>query len=80
MRLLAIPFIDPIDLRYSNRIKVPKAEQPGRDVLRDGRIRPMDENKKDIAKRFFILLYLFLPVPTTRSRSCYPSPHVGDGS
>jgi uncharacterized protein len=59
-RLLAIPFIDPFDLRYSNRIKVPKpASQAVMFCLMDVS-GSMDENKKDTAKRFFILLYMFL--------------------
>ena len=59
-RLLAIPFLDPLDLRYSNRIKVPKpASQCVMFCLLDVS-GSMDEQKKDIAKRFFILLYLFL--------------------
>ena len=60
MRLLAIPFIDPIDLRYSNRIKVPKPSSQAVMFCVMDVSGSMDENKKDIAKRFFILLYLFL--------------------
>ena len=60
MRLLAIPFIDPIDLRYSNRIKVPKPSSQAVMFCIMDVSGSMDENKKDIAKRFFILLYLFL--------------------
>ena len=60
LRLLAIPFIDPFDLRYNNRIKVPKpATQAVMFCLLDVS-GSMDEQKKEIAKRFFILLYLFL--------------------
>jgi len=60
LRLLAIPFLDPFDLRYSNRIKVPKpASQCVMFCLLDVS-GSMDEQKKDTAKRFFILLYLFL--------------------
>jgi uncharacterized sporulation protein YeaH/YhbH (DUF444 family) len=59
-KLLAIPFIDPFDLRYSNRIRVPKpASQAVMFCLLDVS-GSMDEQKKDTAKRFFILLYLFL--------------------
>ena len=60
MRLLAIPFIDPIDLRYSNRIKVPKPSSQAVMFCVMDVSGSMDENKKDIAKRFFILLYLLL--------------------
>lgn len=59
-RLLAIPFLDPFDLRYCNRIKVPKpASQCVMFCILDVS-GSMDEQKKDTAKRFFILLYLFL--------------------
>lgn len=55
-----IPFIDTLDLRYNNRVKqiVPSSNAVMfclMDVSGS-----MDELKKDIAKRFFILLYLFL--------------------
>ncbi len=59
-RLLAIPFIDPFDLRYSNRIKVPKPSTQAVMFCLLDVSGSMDEQKKDIAKRFFILLYLFL--------------------
>lgn len=59
-RIAAIPFIDPFDLRYSNRIKVPKpSSQCVMFCLMDVS-GSMDQQKKDTAKRFFILLYLFL--------------------
>ncbi len=59
-RIAAIPFIDPFDLRYSNRIKVPKpSSQCVMFCLMDVS-GSMDQQKKDCAKRFFILLYLFL--------------------
>ena len=59
-RLLAIPFIDPFDLRYSNRIKVPKPSSQAVMFCVLDVSGSMDEQKKDTAKRFFILLYLFL--------------------
>jgi uncharacterized sporulation protein YeaH/YhbH (DUF444 family) len=59
-RLLAIPFIDPFDLRYNNRIKVPKPSTKAVMFCILDVSGSMDEQKKDIAKRFFILLYLFL--------------------
>jgi uncharacterized sporulation protein YeaH/YhbH (DUF444 family) len=59
-RLLAIPFIDPFDLRYSNRIKVPKPSTQAVMFCVLDVSGSMDEQKKDTAKRFFILLYLFL--------------------
>jgi hemolysin activation/secretion protein len=59
-RLLAIPFLDPFDLRYSNRIKVPKPSTQAVMFCILDVSGSMDEQKKDTAKRFFILLYLFL--------------------
>ena len=59
-RLLAIPFIDPFDLRYSNRIKVPKPTTQAVMFCIMDVSGSMDESRKDTAKRFFILLYLFL--------------------
>jgi uncharacterized sporulation protein YeaH/YhbH (DUF444 family) len=56
----AIPFIDPIDVRYSRftRVTVPRAKAVMfclMDVSAS-----MGEREKDLAKRFFILLHLFL--------------------
>ena len=59
-RLLAIPFLDNFDLRYSNRIKVPKPSSQAVMFCILDVSGSMDEAKKDTAKRFFILLYLFL--------------------
>lgn len=59
-RLLAIPFIDPFDLRYSNRVKIPKPSSQAVMFCIMDVSGSMDESKKDTAKRFFILLYLFL--------------------
>lgn len=59
-KILAIPFIDPFDLRYSNRVKVPKPSSQAVMFCLLDVSGSMDEAKKDIAKRFFILLYLFL--------------------
>jgi uncharacterized sporulation protein YeaH/YhbH (DUF444 family) len=59
-KLLAIPFIDPFDLRYTNRIKVPKPSTQAVMFCIMDVSGSMDEMRKDTAKRFFILLYLFL--------------------
>jgi uncharacterized sporulation protein YeaH/YhbH (DUF444 family) len=59
-KLMAIPFIDPFDLRYSNRIKVPKPTTQAVMFCIMDVSGSMDESRKDTAKRFFILLYLFL--------------------
>jgi uncharacterized sporulation protein YeaH/YhbH (DUF444 family) len=55
-----VPFIDTIDLRYNNRIKVPNPSTQAVMFCLMDVSGSMDEAKKDIAKRFFILLYLFL--------------------
>ncbi|MEB0136922.1 YeaH/YhbH family protein [Actimicrobium sp. CCC2.4] len=59
-KLRAIPFIDPIDLRYSNRIKTPKPSSQAVMFCIMDVSGSMDQQKKDTAKRFFILLHLFL--------------------
>jgi len=59
-RIAAIPFIDPFDLRYSNRVKVPKPSSQAVMFCIMDVSGSMDQQKKETAKRFFILLYLFL--------------------
>jgi uncharacterized sporulation protein YeaH/YhbH (DUF444 family) len=59
-RLRGIPFIDPFDLRYSNRIKKPRPSNQAVMFCIMDVSGSMDQQKKDTAKRFFILLYLFL--------------------
>src|SRR5690606_4414726 len=55
-----IPFIDSFDLRYNNRIKVPRpTTQAAMFCLMDVS-GSMDEERKAMGKRFFMLLYLFL--------------------
>ena len=55
-----IPFFDPFDLRYRNRVKVPVPTAKAAMFCLMDVSGSMDEARKDIAKRFFILLYLFL--------------------
>ena len=59
-KIATVPFIDTIDLRYNNRIKVPAPSTQAVMFCIMDVSGSMDEPKKDIAKRFFILLYLFL--------------------
>jgi hypothetical protein len=59
-KIEGIPFIDPFDLRYSNRVKTPKPSTKAVMFCIMDVSGSMDEQKKDMAKRFFILLYLFL--------------------
>jgi len=59
-KISAVPFIDTIDLRYNHRTRVlaPSTQAVMFCVMDVSG--SMDEAKKDIAKRFFILLYMFL--------------------
>jgi uncharacterized sporulation protein YeaH/YhbH (DUF444 family) len=59
-KIQAIPFIDTLDLRYNNRVKVPAPSTQAVMFCVMDVSGSMDEAKKEIAKRFFILLYLFL--------------------
>jgi uncharacterized sporulation protein YeaH/YhbH (DUF444 family) len=59
-RLKTIPFFDPLDLRYRNRVRVPLPTAKAVMFCLMDVSGSMDEARKDIAKRFFILLYLFL--------------------
>lgn len=59
-RLKAIPYLDPIDLRYRNRVRVPQPTSKAVMFCVMDVSGSMNEARKDIAKRFFILLYLFL--------------------
>ncbi|MBX2879626.1 MAG: YeaH/YhbH family protein [Granulosicoccus sp.] len=59
-RIARVPFIDTIDLRYRHRVFVPKPmSQAVMFCLMDVSA-SMDEHCKDLAKRFFTLLYMFL--------------------
>ena len=59
-KIASIPFIDPLDLKYHRKItQVMPSTQAVMFCLMDVS-GSMDEAKKDVAKRFFILLYLFL--------------------
>ena len=59
-RIRTIPFIDTFDLRYNHRIKQPKPSTQAVIFCLMDVSGSMDQKRKDIAKRFFILLYLFL--------------------
>jgi uncharacterized sporulation protein YeaH/YhbH (DUF444 family) len=59
-RIARVPFIDEFDLRYNNRVPQPRPiSQAVMFCLMDVS-GSMDEHRKDLAKRFFILLHLFL--------------------
>jgi uncharacterized sporulation protein YeaH/YhbH (DUF444 family) len=59
-RIARIPFLDPIDLRFRNRVRVPVPTSKAVMFCLMDVSGSMDESRKDLAKRFFILLYLFL--------------------
>jgi uncharacterized sporulation protein YeaH/YhbH (DUF444 family) len=59
-KLARIPYLDPIDLRYRSRVRVPVPTAKAVMFCLMDVSGSMDEARKDLAKRFFILLYLFL--------------------
>ncbi len=59
-RIARIPYLDPIDLRFRNRVRVPVPTSKAVMFCLMDVSGSMDESRKDLAKRFFILLYLFL--------------------
>jgi uncharacterized protein len=59
-RIQRIPFLDPIDLRFRNRVRVPVPTSKAVMFCVMDISGSMDEGRKDLSKRFFILLYLFL--------------------
>ena len=59
-RIERIPYLDPIDLRYRSRVRVPVPTSKAVMFCLMDVSGSMDESRKDIAKRFFALLYLFL--------------------
>jgi uncharacterized protein len=59
-RVGRIPYLDPIDLRYRSRVRVPVPTSKAVMFCLMDVSGSMDESRKDLAKRFFILLYLFL--------------------
>jgi uncharacterized sporulation protein YeaH/YhbH (DUF444 family) len=59
-RLRRLPFLDEVDLRYRYRVSVPAPSARAVMFCLMDVSASMDERKKDLAKRFFTLLYLFL--------------------
>ena len=55
-----VAFLDPIDLRFRNLTRVPVPNSQAVMFCLMDVSGSMDEERKDLAKRFFILLYLFL--------------------
>ena len=59
-RISAVPFIDSFDLRYNNHVRIAQPTIQAVMFCLMDISGSMDEQKKNIAKRFFTLLYLFL--------------------
>ncbi|AMO58701.1 hypothetical protein GZ77_17595 [Endozoicomonas montiporae] len=59
-KLKKLPFIDDFDLKYNNRIRVPRPSNKAVMFCVMDVSGSMTQEIKDMAKRFFILLYLFL--------------------
>ncbi|RCW75582.1 YeaH/YhbH family protein [Pseudorhodoferax soli] len=59
-KIEAIPFVDTFDLRFNNRVKTPKPSTQAVMFCLLDVSGSMDEGRKNVAKRFFMLLYLFL--------------------
>jgi uncharacterized sporulation protein YeaH/YhbH (DUF444 family) len=59
-RLAALPFIDTFDLRYQSFTKQPEPTSKAVMLCIMDVSGSMDQVRKNLAKRFFILLYLFL--------------------
>ncbi len=55
-----VPYIDPIDLRYRSRVRTPVPSAKAVMFCLMDVSGSMDEARKDMSKRFFMLLYLFL--------------------
>jgi uncharacterized protein len=59
-RIGRIPYLDPIDLRYRSRVRTPVPTSKAVMFCLMDVSGSMDEGRKELSKRFFILLYLFL--------------------
>ena len=59
-RLGLIPFLDPIDLKFRSRVRTPVPTSKAVMFCLMDVSGSMDEQRKELSKRFFILLYLFL--------------------
>lgn len=59
-RVARVPYLDDMDLRYRHRVAVPAPVARAVMFCMMDVSGSMDETRKDLAKRFFTLLYLFL--------------------
>lgn len=75
-KMAAIPFIDTFDLRYDNRIDQPKPTTQAVMFCIMDISGSMGAEEKDMAKRFFMLLYLFLTKTYEKIRVIFISHHT----
>ncbi|MGZ8188563.1 MAG: YeaH/YhbH family protein [Methylosarcina sp.] len=75
-KIARIPFIDTFDLRYDNRIDRPKPITQAVMFCIMDVSGSMGPEKKDIAKRFFMLLYLFLTKTYEKIQVVFISHHT----
>ena len=59
-KIRRVPFIDTFDLRYNNRVMVPQPSTQAVMFCLMDVSGSMDQFRKDLSKRFFVLLYMFL--------------------
>jgi len=75
-KIAGIPFIDTFDLRYDNRIERPKPTTQAVMFCIMDVSGSMGPEEKDIAKRFFMLLYLFLTKTYEKIQVIFISHHT----
>jgi len=75
-KMAGIPFIDTFDLRYDNRIDRPKPTTQAVMFCIMDVSGSMGPEEKDIAKRFFMLLYLFLTKTYEKIQVVFISHHT----
>jgi uncharacterized sporulation protein YeaH/YhbH (DUF444 family) len=75
-RMEAVPFIDSFDLRYNHRVRQPKPSTQAVMFCLMDVSGSMDEARKDMAKRFFALLYMFLTRSYERTQVVFIRHHT----
>lgn len=70
------PFLDQVDLRYNNLVKVPKPSNAAVMFCVMDVSGSMTQEIKDIAKRYFLLLYLFLHRQYEKTEIVFISHHT----
>ncbi len=75
-KIKKIPFIDTFDLRYDNRVDQPKPTTQAVMFCIMDVSGSMGQHEKDIAKRFFMLLYLFLTRTYEKIKVIFISHHT----